>query len=75
MKNHRLIDAETKGLVAIMEELSEVNRRIALTFNEAHGETVEMEDSPDYIEVQRHVLDAIRATGSILGRSLAEKYF
>lgn len=75
MKNQRLIDNGTKGLVAIMEELATANRHIALVYSEINGEDAEMEDDFDYMEAQRSIQAAIRQIGQILGNNLAEKFF
>lgn len=75
MKNHRLIDAETKGLVAIMEELSNVNHHIAIVYHKMYGEDCEIESNSDYTDVQAHILDAIERIGSMLGKNIAGKFY
>lgn len=75
MEKQRLIDNGTKELVAIMRDLSQVNRRIAIVYNEIYGEEKEIEDDFDYIEAQRSIQAAIRQIGQILGNNLAEKFF
>lgn len=73
MKSERLINGETKGLVAIMQGLSELNKQIAVVYSQSHDNNEEIEDNKDYITAQSHIHSAIYQLGEILGKSLAEK--
>jgi hypothetical protein len=73
MKNERLIDDETKGLVSIMKGLSELNREVAIVYSQSHSDNEEMENNKDYITAQSYIHSAIYQLGEILGKKLAEK--
>lgn len=75
MKKEELFDNGTTQLCNIMSDLQGINRKLAENFYGFYGETKEIEDDFDYMEVQRSIHAAITQVGQILGTKVAEKFF
>lgn len=75
MEEQKLLNDGTKGLVSIMEALSECNRNVAVVYHQINGDYLDMEDDFDFMEAQRAIQSAIRQIGQILGNKIAETFF
>ena len=74
MKEESFFDDGTKGLVAAMEKLSEVNRQIAVSFDKIYGDGKEIEDDIEYKEAQSFIRMAIHKIGQIVGNNISQHF-
>jgi hypothetical protein len=71
----KLFNEHSKGFIGIMDDLSKVNRKIALQFDSIYSDSREIEDDFDYMEAQKCINAAIVIVGQIMGRFIAEDFF
>ena len=70
---NKLLSRESLGLIKVMETLSSQNRELAVIFSESHHEASELDDDPDYVAIQNHIVQAIYRISELVGKNIAER--